>query len=290
MSALGRLWERLWLSPASPYPQAAFRILLGGYLCVYFGTLAPHVPTLFSSEGVYAPYLVADYAPPPPLAWVAFALLWLCSFALLLGYRAGLVIPCLLGLYAHHYFLFLAVKHSSFERLIAIYLLALWPAQCDSVWALSAPRTAQPPAATVFAARLLRFQTIVLYLGAGLWKAAAPAWRSGVLLLSTMQGVWATPLAFGLVRAAPSLAFWQALSYAVFCGEVLLAALLFFRRTRPVGIVCGVVFHVANSVVLAIPEFLLCVAPYVFFVREAIWDALASRISARLKPRSRANE
>ena len=35
------------------------------------------------------------------------------------------MIPCLLALYLYHYFLALGVKHSTFERLIVIYLLAL---------------------------------------------------------------------------------------------------------------------------------------------------------------------
>ncbi len=282
LRAIATAWNRLWFAPASPYPIAAFRILLGGYLCVYFGALAPHVPVLFSNEGVYAPYFVPDYAPSVPIAWLLFGAVWTCCLLLMIGWRASLTLPCLLALFFHHYFLFLGAKHSSFDRLIVIFLLALWCGRCDSVWAVSAD--AEPKPASVFTARLVRFQIIMLYLGAGLWKAWNPAWRTGELLLSTMQGVWATPLAFFLVRQWPTMQAWQIASYLVFGGEVVLAFLLFFRRTRLLGITLGTLFHLGNTFILYIPEFLLCLAPYVFFIGEPAWD----RLAAKLTPRSRA--
>jgi hypothetical protein len=213
-----------------------------------------------------------------------FSALWLSCLALMLGLRASITIPCLLALFFYHYFLSLAVKHSSFERLIVIYLLALWPARCDAVWSLTARKRAtseEPPRTSIFAARLVRFQTLMLYFGAGLWKLGNPAWRSGQLLYSTMMGVWATPLAFFLVRHAPSLQSWQLASYAVFGGELLLSVLLLVRRTRPLGIALGTLFHFGNVVILSIPEFLVCLAPYVFFVEDSTWEALARKLRTR---------
>jgi hypothetical protein len=263
---LARRWNAIWFSPASPYPIAAFRILLAIFLLGYLGALAPFVSVLFSSEGVYAPYVLPDLAPPPAAAYALYGLMLLLCGLLLLGFRSGLVIPCLLVLFFHHYFLSLAVRHSSFDRLIAIYLLILWPARADAVWGWSSSTKAAETAS--FAGRLIRFQTIVLYLGAGLWKALNPAWQSGELLRSTLLGVWATPLAFWAVRQQPEPAFWAAASWGVISFELALAALLWIRATRPVAIVLGIAFHLLNSVVIAIPEFLVCLAPYVFFVHE----------------------
>ena len=184
---LSAAWNAFWFAPASPYPLAAFRILLGAYLVGYFGSFAPHAALLFSSDGVYVPYLKAGTsAPPPAIAVPLFAALWLASLALLLGFRTGLTIPILLVLYLYHYFLALGVKHSSFERLIVIYLLALAPSHADAVWSVSQPTAAQPVATVQFAGRLVRFQSVMLYLGAGLWKAVNPAWATGALLYSTL--------------------------------------------------------------------------------------------------------
>jgi hypothetical protein len=285
VNALTRIlsaWNAFWFAPASPYPLAAFRILLGAYLVGYFGSFAPHAALLFSSEGVYVPYLVPDYAPPPAIAVPLFAALWLASLALLLGFRTGLTIPILLVLYLYHYFLALGVKHSSFERLIVIYLLALAPNHADAVWSVSQPPAAQPAATVQFAGRLVRFQTVMLYLGAGLWKAVNPAWATGALLYSTLQGIWATPLAFSIVRLGFSEATWTLASHCVVASELLLGVLLIFKRTRTFGVLLGCAFHLSNSVILSIPEFLVCLAPYPLFLPERYLIRLDCRLRALL--------
>jgi hypothetical protein len=292
-------WNQFWFAEASPYPLAAFRILLGAYLVVYFGTLLPHTTLLFSSQGVYVPYLVPDIAPPPWAAGLLGASLWLLALALLLGFRTGWTIPALIVLYLYHYFLALGVKHSSFERLILVYLLALWPSHADAVWSISQPRAAERPQTLAFAGRLMRFQTVLLYFGAGLWKAVNPAWSTGTLLHCTLQGIWATPLAFRIVRLGFSEASWTLASYAVMSGEMLLGATLAFRRTRCFGVALGVLFHVLNSVILSIPEFLVCLAPYPLFLPADSVERLGAYVARRLpglrmqgrdaRPRSRAS-
>jgi len=275
LRALRRGIDALWFAPTSPYPIAAFRILLGLYLLVYFGTLAPHTRVLFSRDGVYVPFLVPDFAPPVEIAWIAMAALLGLSAALTLGLWTRWVVPVLLVVYLHHYLLALAVKDSAFERLIVIYLVALVPAQANAVWAWrrrserahagGAEANAEVTSAS-FTPRILRFQTIMLYLGAGLWKLGNVEWHGPHLLRATLQSIWANPLAFQLVRLGWSDATWAWISRSVIAFELLLAALLLVRRTRWLGVALGVGFHALNCVVLALPEFLICVAPYVFFL------------------------
>jgi hypothetical protein len=276
------LWDELWFAPASPYPLAAFRILLGAYLVVYLGALAPYTTLLFSSQGVYLPYLMPDPMPPPAAAVLLFAALWLLSLALLLGFHTRWTIPLLIVVYLYHYFLALGVKHSSFERLILIYLLALAPSNADVVWSISPPSAAKRPT-LVFAGRLIRFQTVLLYFGAGLWKAVNPVWSTGTLLYCTLQGIWAAPLAFGIVRLGLSEATWTLASYGVIAGEMLLGVLLLFRRTRWVGIALGLLFHLTNSVILSIPEFLVCLAPYPLFLPGDSVERLGKRLLELVK-------
>lgn len=274
-------WNEFWFARDDPYRVAAFRILLGAYLVVYLGTFAPHAALLFSNQGVYVPYLVPDYAPAPGIALALFALWWLCALALLIGFRTRLTIPLLIVLFVYHYFLALAVKHSTFERLIVIYLLALWPSRPDAVWAVSQPAAADQAYVPRFAGRLVRFQTIALYFGAGLWKAVNPLWHTGTLLRSTMQSIWATPLAFWIVRQELPEVVWTAASYSVIGGEMLIGVLLALRRTRLFGLLLGTSFHVINSVILSIPEFLVCLAPYPLFLPEAWLRRLDALVSAR---------
>jgi hypothetical protein len=182
--------------------------------------------------------------------------------------RTNITIPILIVLYLHHYFIALGVKHSSFERLIFVYLLALAPSHADAVWSVLPPSAAKGKTTVEFAGRLVRFQTIILYIGAGLWKAINPAWSTGALLYATMQGIWATPLAFRIVRLGFSEAAWTFASHAVIAYEISIGVLLCFRRTRVFGVVLGCLFHLANSTILSIPEFLVCLAPYPLFLPE----------------------
>lgn len=270
--------------------MALFRAGFGLYLVVYFATLAPHVEVYFSSRGVYVPYLVPDWAPPPAFAWVLFATMELAAVLLALGLWPRAAAAVVLLLFAHHYFLQLATKQSSFERLIFIYLVIL--AFTKSHHAL-APGPASRSAADipVWPERLLRFQAIVLYLGAGAWKAFSPHWHTGALLYATFQGMWATPSAFWLVRQGFGEASWTLLSWSVIAFELGLAAALCFRRTRVVGVAAGTIFHLANCVLLTIPEFLLCIASYAAFLpEEPLRRALSGRAPSPAHPTQRASE
>lgn len=261
---LGAVWERLWFAPGSTLHVAAFRVLLGSYLLVYFLTFAPDVTLMFSNEGVYFPWLVPDYAPPPLGAWVIYVVTLASMGALTLGFRTQVTAPLTLLLFLHHYFLQMAVKHSTFERLIIEWLLLL---------CFVAAGSAQTAG---WITRLIRFQTVMLYLGAGLWKAANPHWRSGVLLKATLQGMWSTDAGFWLVRAVETDAGFALLSQSVIVGEILVGVMFCLPRAYPLAIAGGVIFHLSNVVFLAIPEFVVCIAPYVFFVDPARLERVAT--------------
>lgn len=271
--------------PADPRPMAATRIALGAYLLAYLGSMLPDVPLLFSDQGVYAPYLVPDMAPPVGVAWGLFALMLAAASALLVGYRARLAVLVLLPLYLHHYFLQLAIKQSSFERLliVALFLFALDGG--DGAYALR-----PTPPRDRFVPRMIMLQLVLLYLGAGLWKVVGPHWQDGTVLREAYQGMFATKLAFALARLPIPDVAWSLLARGVAYGEILLAALLCWPRTRPVGIALGTLFHLLNVVLLYIPEFTLCIALYPLFLSAHAYDRL-DRLGQRatLRPRASAS-
>jgi hypothetical protein len=286
MTRADAAWNRFFFAPSTGERVAAFRILFALFLLAYFGAMLPHVELLFSRQGVYVPYLVPDYAPGPALAWVLFLAMLACTGLLLIGYHSELAARAVLGLFLYHYFLQLAVKQSSFDRLIAIDLLVLCFADAGRVWGLDARRAGAEQ--TVWAERVLAIQTVFLYAGSGLWKLLNPAWHGGALLRSNLQSMWATPLGFALVRSGFSEHTWTLLSWSIIALELALAVLLVIRRTRPLGIALGTAFHLANCFVLVIPEFLVAVAPYPIFVQPStlarVGEALARgvrRVSRR---------
>lgn len=102
---LAGAWDRSWFAPSSPYPLAAVRILLGTFLLAYFLAFAPDVELLFSSRGIYIPYLTPDYGPPPVIAWAVYVALLVACVAFTIGAATAYVTPLLLVLFLYHYFL-----------------------------------------------------------------------------------------------------------------------------------------------------------------------------------------
>jgi hypothetical protein len=278
-----------WLyAPAAGHRVALFRILFALYLLGYFGVQMPHVALLFSNRGVYLPYLLPDYAPAPVVAWLVFSSMLPLAVALLLGYRTELVARLLLLLFLYHYFLQIAVKQSSFDRLIAIYLIVLCFADSGRVWGFDARRSG--PAPNAWAERVLAMQSMLLYFGSGLWKLFNPDWHTGALLRSTLQGMFASPLAFAIVQRGFSDDTWTRFSLTIIGFELLVAPLLLVRRTRPLGLLLGAGFHLFNTVVLVVPEFLVAMTPYPVFVEPRALERMGQRCAAlarRLSPRTR---
>lgn len=264
-------WDRYWFAPTSAVPVAAFRVLLGGFLVSYFLTMALDVTLLFSNEGVYMPWLLPDYGPPPIVAWLIYLLTLASMTAFTLGYRTPISTPLTLALFLYHYFLQLAVKHSTFERLIIEWLVLF----CFVESGL--------PTVAAWMGRLIRFQTIMLYLGAGLWKAANPHWRSGVLLHATLQGMWSTDIGFWLVRTIPAGDSWATVSQIVIIGEILVGVFFCVRRLYPLAIISGIAFHLGNVIFMSIPEFLICITPYVFFIEPTTLQRWGDRLASRLR-------
>jgi hypothetical protein len=275
LAKLARGYDAFWVSDDSGLRLGCFRIGFALYMLAYLGVLAPHVTVLFSSDGVYAPYLVPDLAPPPALAWLLFGAMLGLSCSLLVGYRSELSATLLLVLYLHHYFLQLAVKQSSFERLIILYLAILALAGSGQRLGLDGLRAPTPRVS--WAPRLIAAQSVFLYSGSGLWKLFSPAWHSGAVLESAFQGMWATPLAFRIVQAELPSSAWTALAWSVVALELSLGPLLLWRRTRRLAIVLATLFHIGNWVLLFIPEFLVCVVALVVFVEDATLERALRR-------------
>jgi len=281
---LARAYDAFWMAESGGLRLGIFRIAFGLYLLSYLAALAPNVVVLFSNEGVYAPYLVPDLAPSPAIAWLLFGAMILLSVCVVVGYRTELSALALLALYLHHYFLQLAVKQSSFERLIILYLAILTLAGSgqrvglDGCWA-RAPRLA-------WAERLIAAQSVFLYTGSGLWKLVNPAWHSGALLKSTFQGMWATPLAFSIARIDMPSWLWTAGSWMVIALELSLGPLLRMRRTRRLALVLALLFHLGNWVLLFIPEFLVCVCALIVFIEDSTLQRWLDALPFRRQPRA----
>lgn len=283
---LARRYDAFWMTETSGLHLGCFRIAFALYLLGYLSVLAPDVVVLFSDHGVYAPYLVPDLAPSPAVAWLLFGAMPVLAVSILAGYRTELSALLLLALYLHHYFLQLAVKQSSFERLIILYLAVLSLAGSGQRLGIDGVRAPGPRLA--WAQRLIAAQSVFLYTGSGLWKLLNPAWHGGALLQSTFQGMWATPLAFEVAALGLPAGAWAAGSWSIIALELSLGPLLIWRRTRTLAVVLATAFHAGNWLLLFIPEFLVCVTALVVFLDERTLERTVSvlrRLASLRRPR-----
>ena len=252
-------WNRFWFAEASPRSYALFRIALGVFLLAYFLPLLPRVPLLFSSEGVYLPVLIPDFAPPPAVAWAVYGAFLLLLALFTVGVRTAVVAPLVLGGFLYHYLLNLAASDTAYDRLTGIFLAVACLAPLDGAWAAAGGRR-RP--VTVFAARLLTLQLAFLYTGSGLWKLWNPQWHSGGILELTLLGPWGSDWGRAVATAGLPAPAWDFMAWGVIGFEILAGPLLFVPRARVVVLVLALGFHLAVWVFLQIPEFLVCATAF----------------------------
>jgi hypothetical protein len=241
---------------------------------------------MFSTHGVYSPYLIGDWALPPFAASLVYLVLILTIFTFILGVRTRWVTPMLLLFYAYYYFLNLAVANTSYDRLNLMILVVVCFADLDRVWSI-VPRITQRLecrlTASVWSARLVVIQICLLYFGSGLWKLLNPYWHSGELLRWTFLGPWGNSLSFWLVSAVRSNWVYDFLAWGVIGFELLFSFVVFLSRLRPYALLLGVTFHFSNAILLNVPEFLNCITAYVLFMEPQAVERIGKACFAKLR-------
>ncbi len=225
----------------SPRQFAAFRVLLGAYLCVHFVMLVPYAPELWSSAGMLADAaLVPTHAFPNLLAVLSAPL----ETQLFVSALAALALLFALGVWRRPVAVLLWYGWACLYTrnplianpglpyvgwlLLASALIpegegwALWPLRPSSKWQM--PRVLFVGAWLLFA---------LGYTASGLHKLTAPSWRDGtafvhVLSIPLARDTWLRELLLN----APAWAL-AGLTYGALALEVLVAPLSLVSRARP---------------------------------------------------------
>ena len=164
-----------------------------------------------------------------------------------------------------------------------IYLVVLAFAESGRVWSLNPDGSLNPAGSSAphpacgWAERVLTLQAFMLYFGSGLWKVMNPLWHDGRLLESVHQSMWATPVAFWISGLDLGPWFWTLFAWATIALELAVGLGFLFRRTQWWAMLGAASFHLMNSVVLAIPEFLVCVTIAPIFASDRLLQSVAAR-------------
>lgn len=258
-------WNELCFKEIDPQPIAAFRILFGIYLLIYFFSQLPHVEMMYSNQGVYSPFWLPDITPAPWIALLIHLFLIACTISFIIGWQTRFVTPLILLIFLYYFFINLSVKNCSYDRLIIVFLFLMSLAynQIDKAFAPRSPKEAKVSA---WLTRLLCVQVTIFYLGTGVFKSFAEPWQNGEILKMTMASMWGTPAAFKLLSLNLPMWFYDVMTKGIVYFELVWGFLLWFKKIQKPVFILGIFFHLTVWVFLSIPEFMICPITYVLFM------------------------
>ena len=235
------LWPRraMYFSDDGMIPLAAVRAATAGrsYESIFYAVT--------SQSGVTAIFVCAALA--------------IVALGLGVGTRvaAGLVWAWHLS-YSHRAF---PILHG-WDAILRSYSFLVFVSPTGRVWSLDHhffPRSSDADPVPAYGLRLMQWQLFVLYTTTAWLKLVDPFWRNGqVLLYFAMSQYSRRPDDTFLVRHEWLSAIGTYLTLAV---ETALPWLLWFRRTRPLGVVAGFGLHLTIAVTAQLGVFSTCMIP-----------------------------
>jgi vitamin K-dependent gamma-carboxylase-like protein len=291
---LSNRWREFWFARIPPHAYALLRILTGLVgLLTLVGAWNPafwDVNGLVPASGGWhiRPWLNA-HGLASEFGLGLRALLLIGYACLTLGVISVVTAPAMfLGSAAMLWWNWL--PYSSAQELLHLLILPLIFVNSGSVWSVDAWRRArsapdaQAPLESIWPLRLLQYQVAIMYLSAALWKMGNPDWRGGLALHYVLNTA--------IYQRAPGVvpAVWfgvtVGLTYLTLAWELAFPFLIWFRRTRPLMLVLGVLLHLGMWVSIEVGAFTPTVlVSYVAFLDP--WR-IESRLRWPFKPRGAA--
>ncbi len=281
MSGRVRRWTASLFEPVDGASIAVFRIALGFVIAWdvvrywQFGWIVEY----YIRPKYHFGYLYLDWVKPLPGDWMYahFAVMGVAAILVGLGlfYRPAIIVLWFLytwkfliekSVYMNHYYLIG----------LLCFLFIFIPAH--HTWSLDRRRhpewTQTVPRWTIY---LLRFQLFIVYFYGAIAK-LNPDWLRGEPMLSAITA--RVPGVPEIATHFPPALLAYAIAYGGIFNDAMVPILLSIRRTRVIGFLCAIVFHVMNEIFLSIGVFsyLMSVADTVFF--DPDWPR---RLAARWK-------
>ncbi len=258
-------------------PLALFRVGLGLIIIVHILDWGPHLTELFSNQGFQiGPW--ASWAPSPHQCLVLMTILLMSTLLMTVGVWTRWTTAITLVIFAFFYQIDSInekVLYSMILTSLIIGLLSPW-GRYLSVWntvtGASQPEVAEYLGNPLFI-RLWQLSLIQMYFFAGLIKTRNELWLNGEVLRQIFMGRASSPTGLWLSGVLPD-GLYPLLTLGTILLELLLPFLLIFTRTRFLGVILGVSFHLGIEVSLQIgPLGLYSILLLVlFFWPEGRWD------------------
>ncbi|MCB9777892.1 MAG: HTTM domain-containing protein [Alphaproteobacteria bacterium] len=294
---LGALWNRLWFAPVPATSVAVLRIGLGLLLVLDQLMLWPQLDVLFDPHGPVSVAAAAGDLPDPRWSWYDLApdmgavrAMWAAGLVVFVLFTVGaqgrlmglLALAVLVAQYQRDPF----YQHGG-DRVFRLGLIYLSLVPHSLALSVDAWRRKLPSGLTVpvLAHRLIQLQLAVIYMHSGFVKAQGRTWEQGTALYYAMsdgQYARAPWILEPLLRSELFVGFSRVATWVTLVWEAGFGLLLFWKPTRVLAIVIGVLVHGGIFFQLNVGSFsLVMLWCYLSLLSPDTLDRLARRVTGR---------
>ena len=263
--------------PIDLRPIGLYRIGLGFIISILLMTWAPHWSELFSNEGFHLGPL-ASWAPSPIVCLGLGIVLSISTLMMTIGLLTRSATGVTLMIFTFLYGIDFINERALSSIIVVSLTIGFFSPWGDYLSLTSYRRSREAPSASKYLGnpiftRLWQMQLLQMYFFSGLIKTMYPSWLDGSVLKQIFMGRWSRELGLWLSSVLPDYVY-PILTIGTITLELLFPLLFFFKKTRLLAVLLGLLFHLFIQVTLYI-EYLgihsmLCLI--VFFWPQGRWD------------------
>jgi hypothetical protein len=291
-----RAWNRFFFGLVSARPLGAIRILYGLLALANLGLCAVDLDYWYTDAGLLRgdeSWVIAGPLQPSPWHFrqdpttmrVAFGVTAGLAALLTIGWRTKLmsILYYVSMLFLHNRNL---VSSSGADVLLLVTGFHLMLSPCGAAYSVDAWLAARrrgtlaSPLIVPWAMRMIQIQTSVVYTGAAIYKLGGALWLNGTALHYVLNNTEVTRFDVTFLTNYPLLV--NVMTYAALVMEFALAFFLWFRQTRSLVILMGLMLHIGIVVTINIPCFgeLMWIS-YLAFLTPPEFDAMLRAVDVR---------
>ncbi len=265
---LRKIWDQFWFDQVSPAPICIFRILYGALILTSNLLWAPDLLNYFGPNGIVSVETIQQFEKGPrfsllfiqpgseALVITLYAVLIVSSITVMLGFltRPSLIIlfVCLISFHHRN----VAILHSG-DTLLRLYAFILIFSPAGKMFAidkLKVPITEQwKIRSDCWPQRLMQLQIAAVYCQTFWAKTTGQTWWNGtaVYYASRIEEFQKFPVPFLFDH------LWtcEFLTYATLAIELALWTLIWFKQTRYIVLIAGIIMHLGMDWSMNIPLF-----------------------------------
>jgi hypothetical protein len=294
MEQFASAWNRFWFVKGPPHALAIFRFFFGVFWLIRWCSWMPYVSLYFSGDGLH----LTKFLPPvngihnfnglmgwltqpvsPAVAWVIYSIGLVLIVCICIGLFTRIALLAFFICLQYYYYLYLFMHGTSYDRLFMLLIAMLLLSPCGKALSIDVLLAKRKKNYTptlqcnLWTQQMICVQVAIVYFATGIHKLVSPVWKNGDIIETAFRGDYAGPLGFAIARLRIPVGVYDLLTICIIIFELVVGFLLFSKRWQKIAFIAGAAFHIFNSSLIWIPEFLSLIFTYVLFVHPSVVKA-----------------